>query len=69
MTTRENDAYVNRTFVTPSGRRWKPGHSWGGRVYMVPLGDDTHGFGGVKGRYVDPARLDGNDRTWKLHAR
>lgn len=66
-----------RIFVTPSGRRWLdcgPGNLYG-HHRMVPIGLDLQPAqtgnqmnDGVRARYVDPARLDGNNKTWRLDA-
>lgn len=57
-----------RIYETPSGRRWRAsfGSFYGeSKALLTPLGPDTHGFGGVKARYVAPERLEGYDRTWQ----
>jgi hypothetical protein len=60
-------------FVTPSGRRWKlmPSNRYDrrGTRCLQPLGSDTYGFGGVKRMFVSVARLDGEDRVWKIEER
>lgn len=58
---------VGSIFVTPSGRRWKVAHARSrGKYMLVPLGDDTYRFGGVKARWVDVERLlSGEDKTWR----
>lgn len=62
---RQPSAFDGQIFVTPSGRRWRAGYEYGGKIYMQPLGTDTYVFGGVKRRYVEPDRLDGSDKVWK----
>jgi hypothetical protein len=53
-------------FVSSSGRRWraqKHSRYWPeGTTFLLPIGGDTTGFGGVKGAHVDTDRL-----LWQTH--